>query len=854
MRERISTPHRFHFKIFNYISDLSHVIFLVVEVLKNANLEAACEVQVPEPHTYESNKCELPFVPLQSASLSWILSAWFVSNSCFSTSWLFRCQYRKRKVSIYVLLFAIMIGIGIDLDLTTAAVKAVRDAMDRNACFADYDSSLAKQNHRLHIQLGVPSSKPIGLYPQNASSETSVVSPRHDFDKGIIVPNGRANCSDEAVGGVNVMYILQQLFPRTYGHLLQPVVHLEVGGLHVPATSLDQNNRIVENYAFPSRPETYVVIASLLFLTFQCPEEQLLHCYAHPFITNTFGVLDHPLQRTAVLDDLLAASQKHDSSCSQRDKSLTTEAVASSRLHGFHLSTRIEPSNDFSAYSRSFQNPILIKKDVGRPDEERPTLKEQQRKQNSFTSFDVLAHISAAMMNERRQSSDDSGVVEDSSALKSTDENEILQGGMSRGDDSRTMQYNNHSSPKNYVRHFVRHSYRDFSQDVPPHGDHREKNTLATSNSAFPIKLHETLTQIANDGFDHVIGWLSHGRSFKIYRNYEFVEVVLPQYFVMTKKSSFLRQLNLYGFRRISDGSYYHERFLRGMKFLCYPMQRQKVNGNGSRAAGNPNEEPNFSKYPSCPPQPPSIANSKSLPPSSQVKNNIGNDCSRVVERLESRIVPLSKPPLTQQVQDIIKKEKLQFIYESYSSGEDNQAAQSGHSHEESNGETVSIDSSTSSTANRDGKEVPTSGRNDQLASRVQLRGHRRRQVSFPLKLQRILDQLERDGQDDVMSWLPHGRAFIVHDVERFVEEILPLHFNQTKYSSFQRQCHMYHMLRITNGADKGAYYHHQFQRGRSDLAITMTRTRINGNGTRQASNPNLEPNLYILPPLPSMR
>lgn len=73
----------------------------------------------------------------------------------------------------------------------------------------------------------------------------------------------------------------------------------------------------------------------------------------------------------------------------------------------------------------------------------------------------------------------------------------------------------------------------------------------------------------------------------------------------MTKKSSFLRQLNLYSFNRFSagntnKGSYYHELFLRGKKFLSRRMTRQKVNGNRIRSAGNPDEEPDLSMYPIC--------------------------------------------------------------------------------------------------------------------------------------------------------------------------------------------------------------------------------------------------------------
>jgi hypothetical protein len=80
----------------------------------------------------------------------------------------------------------------------------------------------------------------------------------------------------------------------------------------------------------------------------------------------------------------------------------------------------------------------------------------------------------------------------------------------------------------------------------------------------------------------------------------------LHRYFVMTKKSSFLRQLNLYSFNRFSagpdQGSYYHEKFLKGLKFLCRQMTRQKVNGNRIRSAGNPDDEPSLALFPVCPP------------------------------------------------------------------------------------------------------------------------------------------------------------------------------------------------------------------------------------------------------------
>lgn len=90
-------------------------------------------------------------------------------------------------------------------------------------------------------------------------------------------------------------------------------------------------------------------------------------------------------------------------------------------------------------------------------------------------------------------------------------------------------------TPKNNKRLFVRHQYHDFSRDTPSPGEEylvRPDAPLRTPNAAFPLKLHETLTIIEKDGLGHVIGWMPHGRSFKIHKHQEFVDDILPKYFV----------------------------------------------------------------------------------------------------------------------------------------------------------------------------------------------------------------------------------------------------------------------------------------------------------------------------------
>lgn len=92
-----------------------------------------------------------------------------------------------------------------------------------------------------------------------------------------------------------------------------------------------------------------------------------------------------------------------------------------------------------------------------------------------------------------------------------------------------------------------------------------------------------------------MIGWAHHGRSFFIRNPEEFVGSVLPcdahSMFSHTTFSSFQRQMNLYGFRRIrksgtsDEGGYYHELFLQGRPDLCLKMRRVAVKGFRSESS-----------------------------------------------------------------------------------------------------------------------------------------------------------------------------------------------------------------------------------------------------------------------------
>jgi len=48
----------------------------------------------------------------------------------------------------------------------------------------------------------------------------------------------------------------------------------------------------------------------------------------------------------------------------------------------------------------------------------------------------------------------------------------------------------------------------------------------------------------------------------------------------------------------------------------------------------------------------------------------------------------------------------------------------------------------------------------------------------FPIKLQYMLSEMEKDGMQDVMSWATHGRCFHIHDPKYLEKNVLPLYVN----------------------------------------------------------------------------
>jgi hypothetical protein len=127
----------------------------------------------------------------------------------------------------------------------------------------------------------------------------------------------------------------------------------------------------------------------------------------------------------------------------------------------------------------------------------------------------------------------------------------------------------------------------------------------------------------------------------------------------------------------------------------------------------------------------------------------------------------------------------------------------------------------------------------------------------FPMKLYRMLQDVEEEGKSHIVSFYPHGRAFGIHDINAFTDEILPKYFSkQSKLVSFVRQLNLYGFVRIHSGLDMGGYYHELFLQGRPELFPFMRRTGASSKGKedrrkcKDRNVPAIQSDFYAMKPI----
>lgn len=97
----------------------------------------------------------------------------------------------------------------------------------------------------------------------------------------------------------------------------------------------------------------------------------------------------------------------------------------------------------------------------------------------------------------------------------------------------------------------------------------------ASSIAPFLAKCYE---MVDDESTDKVISWGQSGDSFIIWDMTEFSRDLLPKFFKHSNFSSFMRQLNIYGFRKMGfdHWEFYNEQFIKGQKQLLSSIKRRK--------------------------------------------------------------------------------------------------------------------------------------------------------------------------------------------------------------------------------------------------------------------------------------
>lgn len=151
--------------------------------------------------------------------------------------------------------------------------------------------------------------------------------------------------------------------------------------------------------------------------------------------------------------------------------------------------------------------------------------------------------------------------------------------------------------------------YRDYSTLAIPPSDQAKDRKASSKTQNFPSKLFRLLAYVdiqkaKGEDLSPICTFDPNGRSFQIIQKKKFEEVLLTKFFNTKKYESFRKQLNVWGFKRVKNKSWYHEMFLRSKPELCQFMKR-RVN---SQEQDCPTpfsvdiEEPNFDELPWLPP------------------------------------------------------------------------------------------------------------------------------------------------------------------------------------------------------------------------------------------------------------
>jgi len=160
-------------------------------------------------------------------------------------------------------------------------------------------------------------------------------------------------------------------------------------------------------------------------------------------------------------------------------------------------------------------------------------------------------------------------------------------------------------------------------------------NCKPFSQDSIPTFIRKTYGILEERKFPDIIDWNPEGTALVIKKASEFCQKVLPCYFKHNNLTSFVRQLNMYNFRKKRTHSldyiYYHELFQRGKKHLLKEIKRKTPDSNLERSFRTP-ELSDYSQE----------NDASSLAYENQMLKNLCKDTMARVQALENQIKELN--------------------------------------------------------------------------------------------------------------------------------------------------------------------------------------------------------------------
>lgn len=327
----------------------------------------------------------------------------------------------------------------------------------------------------------------------------------------------------------------------------------------------------------------------------------------------------------------------------------------------------------------------------------------------------------------------------------------------------------------------------------------------------FPWKIHDMLDDIeraANNGQPTnagIVSWKSDGTSFVVRDQERFVQLVLPAYFQHEIKTwdEFTKTLAHWGFVQFTsgpqEGSFFHRLLVKGKRSLCKQM---RINGKTVSESMKQHDQFLLRLH--------ALLSYAEKDDANKSIVSWSLDGKKIVVHDSSAFVDLSLVYFDSMTFGSFEQKLRRWGFVRTPSclplDKDSKISHITYSHP------LFIKS-------REPRVTWVSSYAGNLSISTV-----RPEASFLVRLRVMLNDCSRNGYQYAVSWLSHGKSFIVYDRVFFTEKILPLYF-KGKFNSFRQslRSHGFGQMGATNCWDEGAHYHKMFVRDSPMLCQGVT-------------------------------